>query len=83
MVRAGANLHTSNQHLNPHVLYSRLAVVFYIIKMDYKNCPFCGEKPYKGATGDGRHTLKCYNCGIVMIQDRIDKLKGIWNNRIN
>ena len=44
-------------------------------------CPFCGNMPQKGHTGDGRYTAKCYECGVVMIQDRSDKLEGFWNRR--
>lgn len=44
-------------------------------------CPFCGKTPETGALGDGRFTIKCYECGIVMIQDRKDKLKALWNRR--
>ncbi len=44
-------------------------------------CPFCGKAPFEGRTKDGRFTIKCYGCGVEMIQDRKDKVRGHWNAR--
>lgn len=55
----------------------------YIRNIGLFPCPFCGKKPEAGALGDGRFTIKCYECGIIMIQDRRDKLKALWNRRNN
>lgn len=45
------------------------------------HCPFCGKEPFEGRTKDGRFTIKCYGCGVEMIQDRKDKVRGHWNAR--
>jgi len=44
-------------------------------------CPFCDKEPFEGRTKDGRFTIKCYDCGVEMIQDRRDKVKYHWNAR--
>ena len=44
-------------------------------------CPFCGEEVFEGRTKDGRFTIKCYPCGVEMMQDREDKVRGLWNAR--
>ena len=44
-------------------------------------CPLCGENPETGRTAEGQFTAKCYNCGILMVQDRKDKLESLWNTR--
>lgn len=48
---------------------------------DLLPCPFCNNTPYFGSLGDGRLNIKCYECGVVMIHDRYDKLKYFWNRR--
>jgi len=47
-----------------------------------KKCPFCNREPYEGGTKDGRFVIKCYSCGVEMIQDRKDKVIGMWNARV-
>ena len=44
-------------------------------------CPFCGEAPYEGRNANSLYTAKCFNCGVVMTQDRKDKLEFHWNQR--
>ena len=44
-------------------------------------CPHCGSQPFRGRTGDGQYTAKCYHCSTVMKQNRADKLAGMWNAR--
>jgi ribosomal protein L37AE/L43A len=45
-----------------------------------KPCPFCGKEPYEEV---GRSVIKCYECGVEMLQNRRDKVRGIWNTRKN
>lgn len=51
------------------------------IQIDILPCPFCGKKVFEGRTKNGMFTIKCYPCGIEMIQDRKDKVRGLWNMR--
>lgn len=51
------------------------------VKDDLLPCPFCNNIPYFGSLGDGRLTIKCYRCVLIMIQDRYDKIKYLWNRR--
>lgn len=44
-------------------------------------CPFCNKNPHEAQTGDGRFIIKCYECGVEMIQDRKDKVCETWNKR--
>jgi hypothetical protein len=48
-------------------------------------CPFCGgkegEEVFLGMVAPAHFRIACGRCSVVMIQDRKDKVIGIWNNR--
>lgn len=44
-------------------------------------CPFCGQPPEKCSNQHGHFGARCYNCGIIMMHDRSDKLVALWNRR--
>jgi hypothetical protein len=49
-------------------------------------CPLCGGLPGKevffcGIVRPGQYEVKCINCSLSTVHDRIDKVIGIWNNR--
>ena len=48
-----------------------------------KPCPFCGEEPIYGVKVPSQYMITCVPCGVRMIQDREDKVIGMWNQRIN
>lgn len=47
-----------------------------------KPCPFCGKSAYECCTGDSKYTIKCIPCGVSITQDRKDKVRSYWNNRV-
>jgi len=47
------------------------------------SCPFCGKDVFEGRTINSQYIAKCFNCGVVMTQDRKDKLETLWNQRKN
>ena len=51
--------------------------------MTIKKCPFCGDKPIFGTKVPSQYMITCINCSVRMVQDREDKVIGMWNQRIN
>lgn len=57
---------------------------------EIKDCPFCGASRSDlcgvepGRSLNGFHyTISCRKCSVTMIQDRADKVVGMWNQRNN
>lgn len=58
----------SKKHITPTDANTVLAAVL--------PCPFCGGTPYEGKAQGWQYTIRCYNCGVVMMHDRRDKVRG-------
>lgn len=51
-------------------------------KIRIRVCPFCGNKPIIGFKTPSKFIIRCVSCNVKMVQDREDKVIGMWNQRI-